>query len=286
MVSRKNPSSKTDREGSVESDLNLVKAITSGSIPAWHEFINRYSGLIYSVVRRHLLADDDDEIRSAWTDTLKALYDGELAKYRGGARLSTWLIVSARSRTIDLLRHRRGRLRRPQGYETLGDFDKRVLQLFYVDRLPLEIVVQVLGWEDVSTSVDEIVESVGRIERAIDPRYLRRLDEDHMARKSGAGSIQVLRYLIQQEIEIEGRSGEEADHSLVEAEVLDRAKRLRRALSTLTPEERKVLLLRYGRGWSAREIAERLPLKGPRRVYAIIDRTVKRLRRTLRGGER
>ena len=39
--------------------------IAAGSINAWHEFIKRYSGLVYSVVRRHLLTDDDDEIRSA-----------------------------------------------------------------------------------------------------------------------------------------------------------------------------------------------------------------------------
>lgn len=280
MTTGNRSSSKPDRAGTIEQDLTLVRAVVAGSVPAWHEFIRRYSGLIYSVVRRHLLTDDEDEIRGAWTDILKSLYEGDLAKYRGEARLSTWLIVSTRSRTIDLLRHRHGRIRHPQGYEKLGDFDKRVLQLFYVDRLPLEIVVNVLGWGGVSPGVDGLVESVQRIERAIDARYLRRLDDEHRARRSGAGSLDVLRYIIRQATELEGRSeSAEADHALREAEVLETADRLRRALSTLTPEERKVLLLHYGRGWSAREIADRLPLKNPRRVYAIIDRAIRRLRK-------
>jgi RNA polymerase sigma factor (sigma-70 family) len=76
------------------------------------------------------------------------------------------------------------------------------------------------------------------------------------------------------------------DDPFLEGEILEKAGRLRRALSSLPPRERQVLLLRYGRGWSARKIADGLRLKGPRRVYGIIDRAIERLRKAFLGEKR
>jgi len=282
MTSENDSSPTSANPSPVESDLRMAGDIAAGSINAWHEFIKRYSGLVYSVVRRHLLTDDDDEIRSAYVDILKALYEGELAKYRGEARLSTWLIVFTRSRTIDLLRQRRGRVRKPRGYDRLGELDRKVLQLFYVERLSLDIVVQSLGWKGISPKVDDIVESIMRIERTMDPRYLERLDDEAHSRKHGAGSARMLRYLLRQKLEFEERSaGTGADHSLLDAELVETASRLREALSTLSPQEQKVLALRFGSGWPAGEIAESLHFKSQRQVYGVIDKVIRMLRRAL-----
>ena len=266
-------------------DLELVESISSGSITAWHRFINRYSGLIYSIVRRHLLTEDEDEIRSVYVDILKTLYEGELEKYRGEAPLATWLIVSTRSRTIDAARKRHGRIRTPAGYDRLSGFDKKVFQLFYIDRLPLEIVVHTLDWNGLSTNVDDIVGSVHRIESTLGQRYLRRLDEEHGARKFGPGSISTLKYLIGQRVEFEERSAAgRADQPLLEEQVHETARRLREAVAGLPPEERELVRLRFERGLSAREISEKLELGGQRRAYTLIDKVVRKLRRSLRSG--
>lgn len=264
-------------------DIRLVESISSGSTSAWHNFINRYSGLIYSVIRRHYYVQDEDEIRSLYVDILKGLYDGELAKYRGGARLAGWLIVSTRSRTIDAARKQRGRIRPPAGYDKLSEIDKKVFQLFYVDRLPLEIVVCTLDWKGWSTNVDDIVGSIQRIETTLGRRYLRRLDEEHSARKFGPGSADTLKYLLRQRIEFEGlNAATQPDEALLEDQVLESARRLREAVSGLSQEEQRLVRLRFDRGLTAREIADQLELDGPRHVYALIDKLIRRLRRAAR----
>jgi RNA polymerase sigma factor (sigma-70 family) len=280
MTTGNSASSQSRGKGSIDADSKLVKAVTSRSIPAWHEFVTRYSGLIHSVVRRHLPTVDSDEIRSVYVDILEALYNGELAMYRGEARLSTWLIVFARNRTIDALRRRSGRIRAPVGYDRLSEFDKKVLRLYYVDGRPLEIVMQVLGRRDVSGGVDDIVEAIERIEDTLDPRYLRKLEDERRSRKCGAGSVRTLRYLIHRSLELEDRSTQaKADHALLEAEALEAANRVRDALSALSSQEREILALRFDRGWPAGKIAERLDLKSPRRVYRLIERALKKLRK-------
>jgi hypothetical protein len=45
----------------VQEDLALIEMILGGSTVHWHAFVDRYAGLIYSVVRRQLFVEDDDE---------------------------------------------------------------------------------------------------------------------------------------------------------------------------------------------------------------------------------
>jgi len=194
--------------------------------------------------------------------------------------------VTTRSRAVDLARKSHGRRRLPLGYDRLGEFDKRVLRLFYVDGLPLEIIVQTLSWRQRRSSVDEIVDSIERIERTIDPRYLKRLDEERHAKAHCTGSVQTLRYLLRQELELEDRLEEtRTDRSVLEADVLEAASRLRDALAALSPQERRIVVLRFRRGWPAGKIAERLGLKGPRQVYGLIDKVIRRLRDTFSSKE-
>lgn len=265
-----------------ENDVELTTAVTDGSIPAWHKFLDRYSGLIYAVVRRHFLTDDEDEIRSAYVDILEGFFDGGLAEYRGESRLSTWLIVTVRSRTIDLLRKRRGRIRAPRGYEALSALDKTIFQLFYVDRLPIEVVVHTLDWRGFSTSGDDIAEAIQRIENGIGRRYLRKLENEWQAKRHNLDSVRVLRYLIEQRLEFEEKqAATRADRSSMEAEALETTRRVRKAIGALTAEEKELLFLRFDRGLSARGIADRLNLKDQRRVYALINKVIGRIRKML-----
>ncbi|UCF06073.1 MAG: sigma-70 family RNA polymerase sigma factor [bacterium] len=273
-----------DQKGdlSVQEELKLVQSISVGSVTAWHEFFNRYSNLIYGVIRRHLFTEDEDELRSVYVDVLKSLHDGCIASYRGDASLATWLIVYTRNRSIDIFRKRHGSSHVPEGYKRLSEFDKKVMKLYFVEMLPLEIMVHMLRWSGYSANVDDIVESIQRIDSVIDRRYLKRLDKKHQARASGIDSVRMLEYLIQLRMEYEESSiRNRPDYYLMEKEVREVADRVRELISHLSPEERKVIFLRFTRNLSASKIAEKLKLGGQRRVYTIINKAIGKIRKSV-----
>lgn len=274
-----------DNESSLmsnERDLNLVRSISSGSVPAWHEFIDTYSGLIYSVVRRHLFSEDGDDIRTVYVDVLASLYHGEITKYRGEASLSTWLIVFARSRSFDFFRKRYGRFRKPKNYRRLSEFEKCVLRYYIVDRQPLEIVIEMLHWRGYTADVLSIVKAVERIHKTLDCRYLNRLDREHQARDRGLRSQRIMMLLVQQRLDYEERSRlNRPDHELVERETARIMEHLREQISKLSPKEREVLFLRFDRGLSAKDISKELHLGGQRQVYTILEKIIRKLRRNM-----
>ncbi|NIM20059.1 MAG: sigma-70 family RNA polymerase sigma factor [Candidatus Latescibacteria bacterium] len=272
------------REGNHESkeSLKLVEQIAAGSEPAWHLFLERYSGLIYHVVRRHLFIADEDDTRNVYVDILKELYNGGLSNYRGESQLSTWLIVVARRRVADFVRVRYGRRRTPRGYDELSEFDKQVLRLVFVERFPLEIVLHTLNWNGHPAETDDIIESIDRIERCIDKRYLSQLDKEHESIKAGTANYRMLEYMIHARLEYEDRARNSTpDVRLIESEIEQKADRLRELISELPILEQRVIDLRFRRGWSARQISERLNLGGQRRTYTIIDRALRKLRAAL-----
>ncbi len=269
-------------KAAIESDRKLVQAILDGSLTAWHEFIDRYSGLIFDIIRRHLVMEDEDEIRSVYVDILKSLVDSRLKMYRGEARLSTWLTVYTRSRVYDFFRQRHGRRSTPKGHDKLNEFDREVLRLYYIDKLPLEVVVHMLRSKDFHVTAETIAESIQRIDGLLDSRYLNRLGYEHHVTARGVDSARMLKYLIQVKLDYEERSGRNRpDFHLIEKEVHELAEKAREQISRLPSEERKILFFRFNRGWSAKKIAERLDLGGQRRVYSLINRIIRKLRKNI-----
>ena len=263
-------------------DLTLTQAVATGSVRAWHGFIERYSGSIYGVVRRHLVAGDEDDIRAVHVDVLHALYHRELAKFRGDVRLTTWLIVYTRSRSLDFLRQRHGRYRLPEGYEKLTDLEKKVLELHFVKQLSFDVSLHVLEWGGFETSVEDVVRCIERIEDVMDRRYLNRLERQQQVQRCGADSARMLQYLIQLRLDYEEKMrSERPDEKLAESEGRAVTERLARVVASLTTREREIVDLRLNRRLSAREIAVRLKLNGQRRAYTLIDKVVRKLRRAM-----
>jgi DNA-directed RNA polymerase specialized sigma subunit len=262
--------------------LRLVQSMANGSVDAWRHFLEEYAGLILDVVRRHLVSASEDEIRTVFVDLLKELHDGGLSKYSGQADLSTWLFVYSKRRVIDFWRARYGRIRLPVGANRLNEFDREVLQLYYVERLSLEIVVHTLNNNGTKINPSEIVGAIQRIENTVDRRYLKRLDREHQARMRGSSSVQFLEYLIHQRVEYEARvKGTAPDAFLLEREAGDKAERVRSLLSELSDEERAVIAMRFEKNMRAKEISDNLKLDGPRKVYTIIDRVMRKMRAAL-----
>lgn len=260
-------------------DLTLVRSIVDGSLISWHEFLDKYSGLIFGVLRRHLFAADEDDIRTVYVDILKALYEGSFSKYEGRSRLSTWLIVFTRSRAVDYYREKFGRVRMPKGYEQLEEFDREVLKLYFIDHLPMEAVVSTLRWKGHAATADDIVGAVRRIVDLVDGRYIHRCDNEHMTRMYGLDSLRLAGFLLNLRCEYEGSlRRNRPDARILEKESAATADKALEKLSALRPDERKVIYLKFYRGMSARKIADSLGFSSARRVYYMIDKALKKLR--------
>ena len=242
--------------------------------------------MIFGVIRRHLFGEDEDDVRTIYVDILKALYDGDMAKYNGDATLATWLIVYARSRSFDFFRKRYGRQRPPKWQEQLSDLDKDILKFFFVQRLPLEVVVSVLNWNGCRAGVEEIIESIGRIESVADPRSLAWVEEELDAKTRGIKSLRMLHQMIQLRLEYEEKTKRERpDEVLAEKDAVRMAERIREAVQRLPDGEREVLSLWFEHGHTAARISDRLGLGGERRAYTVINRILRKLRRVLARAE-
>jgi DNA-directed RNA polymerase specialized sigma24 family protein len=260
----------------------LVSEIAAGSDKAWHDFVARYSGLILAVIRRQLFEVDEDRIRTIYVEILAALYNGALKKFRAESSLSTWLIVYSRNRARDYLRKLYGRSVESTGYSKLNKRDRLVFRLFYVEMLPLEAIMLQLRWNEPEITIDRIVNSICRIEKVMNARYLKNLADKNQARRHGIRSVKLARYLI----DISVRDDiylryVKPDSALLERETEQSVRELREKIAELHEDERKILYLRFDKGLSAKEIAEEMDIGEQRRVYTIIDRILRKLRKSM-----
>mgnify|MGYP006283199883 CR=1 FL=1 len=267
-------------------DLELVRRILEGSTAAWHNFLEQYSGLIYGIIRQSLIAEDEDNIRSVYVDTIKSLYDDNFRNYRGEARLSTWLAVYVRNRAVDYFRRRHGRISTPSGYDRLNEIEREILELFILKKLPLEIVAHILDERGFSISAEKIIESIDRIENTLSPRFFKRIEDEFSAKRYGLDSVKMLKYLMQLQ-EKYNRAMEEnrPDSRLVKEERKATAERVRKLISELPPLEREVIYYRFNKGWSAKRIAEKMELGSQRRTYTLISRIIRKIKRKLMADE-
>jgi RNA polymerase sigma factor (sigma-70 family) len=278
-VARNNPQSRhVNRERAVQ-DLEMVQAILSGSVQTWHEFVDRYTGLIMSVLRQQLFIEDYDEIQTVYVDVLKDLYDQKLREYAGNASLSTWLVLVARGKAVDYLRKKRGRRQLPTGYDNLTEFDRRVFQLHFVEGLDFEALIQTFRWNGGDQTVEDVVASVERIVDVIDGRHLKRLEYENDARRRGISTNKLMEYLYHAEVQVRGEGVSQTPEKFMEEQEHSRSiARLETLKARLPEEDQELLALRFEQGWTARKIAEKLDMTGERPVYTALNRALKRLR--------
>jgi len=102
------------------------------------------------------------------------------------------------------------------------------------------------------------------------------------ARSVKGVSKRLLEYMDHVRLDYEGqRDSLRPDVQLLEIEARGVLERIAASLLELGPEERQVLELHYYQDLPASQIARRLGLSGPRRVYSILQRTLASLRRKM-----
>jgi DNA-directed RNA polymerase specialized sigma24 family protein len=278
------PTVKTEVSGKASQDLELVRKITDGCQDAWEQFIFRYSGLIHAVVRRYLF--DAEEVRDVYVEVLSRLHDGRLKTYEGRSALSTWLVLVARSVALDHLRRRFGRREVPGGIQRLRKRDQRVFQLYYVDGLSFDAVRHWMSQHGEPISAEDLAGALERIESCIDNRTLKRIVYDLHAPSVGAASGRMMEFLDWHRDRQERlRRERNPEQQLIDKEARETAEHVRALLAELPEEERRVLMLRFDRRWTAVQIAAEMGFESPRRSYTVIDKGLRRLRRMLDAGK-
>jgi RNA polymerase sigma factor (sigma-70 family) len=285
-VARKHAASRPHQKQRAGDDLDLVRAVLSGSVESWHAFVDRYSGLILSVLRQQLFGEDDDEIQTVYVDVLKDLYDDKLREYRGKAAITTWLVLVARGKAVDCLRKKRGRRQLPTGYDRLTAQDRKVFQLHFVEGLDFEAVLLTLNWNGGGYRVEDIVSSVGRIIERVDGRHIKRLEYENDARRRGINTGALLEYLYAAELELRGSNTfPSPERFLEDGERQRTVARLERLKARLPAGDQRLLVMRFDRGWTARQISDALDMGGQRKVYTALNRVLNRLRALYYGEE-
>ncbi len=269
------------RPASVARDLRLAQRVLSGDTVAWHDFVQEYAGLILHVARRYLFSDD--EARTVVVDVLAGLHHGRLSAYEGRSRLSTWLTLVARNAALDAARKQSGRRFLPRGVEGLDDADQEVFRLYFVEGLSLEGTLHALDAAGVKLSRADVVDALARIDDAVSSKSMRRVLYNRAAHSSGELSGRLLEYLDHAKEE-QARQGatETPEAALVRREARELARRALLSVDNLSPEEQQILTLRFQEGKTARQIADEQGHGDQRRIFTILERIRRQLRRRFR----
>jgi RNA polymerase sigma factor (sigma-70 family) len=94
---------KGERNG-VVSDQDLLLRCRQGSVGAWHQLLNKYEGLVYSIPLRYGLSRDDAADIAQITFTILIQSLDSLSE---DSRLGPWLVTVARRHTWRLLQRNR-----------------------------------------------------------------------------------------------------------------------------------------------------------------------------------
>lgn len=262
------------------SDSELVESILDGSVEAWHEFVTRFAGLVRSVVRRYVRTGGEDARRTVFVEILGDLYHEKLGAYDSAFALSTWVVVVSRSRCMDYLRRSKGRRQIPRGVRSLSSLDQEVYRLFYLEGMSYGAIRERVSTNGTRVSVDDVAQSMSRIDERMDAGTCLRLAYDLEAGSVGVASGRLLQYLDEVRVRNELRDdADRPDFQLAQKETRAVLRRVRSCVERLGHEDRRALQLRYFEGRNADTIAEELELGRRRRAYTVLDRALGRLRR-------
>jgi len=269
-----------DQTKDFEADRRKVQRIVAGSQADWHDFIDRYTPLIRSVLRRYV--HDEETIADLWTSVLERLQGGLLARFEGRSTLATWLVFVVRSTALDHLRRQRGRRRLPPALQTWPAHYRLIYEQVFIQGRSLDEVRQRLRSQGLLPDGTSLAEVLAEIEDLLGDHTLQRIAWDLQADQVGAVSGRLLEYLDQAARDAErGQHELSPERQLLQAEARQTLERVQALVDGLPELERQVVDLRFGQGRKAGEIAQVLHLRDQREVYTITERALRTLRKLL-----
>lgn len=258
-------------------DKHLVASILAGDEDAWHSFVQRYSDLIRKVLRRYLF--DDDEIQTAYVDILVALSRNNLKTYRGRSSLSTWLILIARNAAADSIRYQFGRRELPRGLRRLEPKIQAVYRYFYIKGLTFHQTQSALARIGIDLTEEDLLDALHVIDEKVTAKTWRRIQYELASESVGAVSGRLLEYCdFKQDGALSDQTKDDPLNQLITSEAARRAKKILNDLNQLSEQEKTIVKLRFEHGRTAGQISDEMGFSGPRKVFTMIDRIVRKLR--------
>jgi RNA polymerase sigma factor (sigma-70 family) len=177
------------------SDEKLVSACRNGDEAAWEALVNRYQRLIYTIPRRAGL--DEDQAAEVFQDVFATLVK-KLDEIEQPERLQAWIVTTARRMTWRLIMREKSPLR--AGGQREDDTENEAAQVPDDAPLPDEVLlqleeqqrvrqavasldercrkmIQMLFYQSVPASYEEIAAALGTTEGSIGPTRARCLQK-------------------------------------------------------------------------------------------------------------
>lgn len=249
---------------------SLLSALqSSDKRSAWRDFLDRYSALIYHVVRS--FDCDPDRSGNCFVFICERLSDNDFHRLRkfdpaGRASFSTWLCAVTRNLCLDWHRKEHGRLRVFGSVLRRNEADQLLFELVFRRGFSIEEARQELSCRGIDLSFAALEERIGDLRRCMSSRQLWLLS-----------SGKILETSI--DLDEQGTHVAEPVHPAPDPETLlalrETHEQVSAALGSLPDSDRLLVRLRYQEGLTLQQVAKLVGLKdaqtADRRLRDIID---------------
>lgn len=281
----------------------LVELVVEGDDSAWHEFVERFSNLIFSLLWRYSNGDQD-QCSDLYLYVIEGLhqtnetgetfyrlrrYLASVAQYQGKGRLTTWLGRVTQNLVSDYFREQEGRKTLPRAIQRLELTDQRIFKLLYWDCLSERQAWATLDAElggYAREAFDAAVEQINRCLKtcnrwSIFSEVIRRTPALPIHPVVGDGeeggqTVQIA------DADPSSKPDESALAKLDQTQAKAMGHRLLQIIQALDEEKRCLLVCRFKHGMTAGQIAKLLGRKDDKRIYVEIDRLKEHLKQALR----
>ncbi len=257
----------------------FVDKLALGDPDVWSYFVDNYSSLILSVVRRYNA--DHDACMDAYTYILEELAAGDMRrlKHYGRAgvarpsRFGTWLKLVVRNLYFDWFRHRFGRKSVPAEVQKLGDVGQSIFKVVYWQNYPPRQAFEVVRGQYPDLSYTDFLGYLSEVDGRLTGINRAKIRRDRMKALKPAS------------LDVEREHGPPVEtQALVERPAADApglrqeaAGLLLELLDELPAEDRLLLRLRFHEALTAPEIARVLNVPDPASIYRRLDRLCRAL---------
>ena len=281
-------------------EQELIERVVADKAGAWDDFLKRYSRLVFRIAWGHARKDQDlccdlylfvidglrqtSESKETWF-RLRA-YLRSMDQYGDQARFPTWLARVAGNLIRDHHRKLIGRHTLPRTIQRLELQDQEIYKLLYWENLSerdafgvLQSSGSTMGQEEFDVRIERLYRNLRSCNRWAICR--------NVARRSAVLPIEGDPSETAHCLQVADPSPAAApDRMLLIREQEHKSRRMRGAIRgavlDMEPTQQKILLLRYGYGMTARQIAKVIRRKNEKSIYADLDRVLHGLQRELR----
>jgi RNA polymerase sigma factor (sigma-70 family) len=258
------------------SDLRWLKQLASPDAgEAWKFFVQRYAGVLISVVRQY--QRDEQSVNDAFLFVCERLTDNSFRRLQSwkpkeGARFDTWLRAVVANLCIDFRRTQTGRARPPRAVGAMGELEQKVFHWRFGQHLSLAECLEALRPQFPDLNELGLAAVIADLNRALDSRQHWRL------------KVRQHRFLSYEDPETQLHVEQQTDWPLSaedNAVADERHTRLQAALAQLPASDRLLLRLRFEQDLPLREVARMAGLGDLHKARYQIDKALEQFARLL-----